>query len=280
MDPSPQNEPPQGKPPRVERRQSLRSQELAVIENGFFDIPPRTRQLLVVAGFCGIVIVTVASLMGNRPASIPIDKVLHFCGYFVLALVMFLGLRPVWYIPALLALIGLGFVIEELQPLNGRTRDMADAIANSIGAATGSIVGMVLRAIYAYIRKEVSTATIRRRLKIYPGGATILREGDMLSRFYIIKSGKVRLIKRTDGTSRELTTLGPGEVIGAMGVIRNTAQFASAEAIETTTLYGMDLAELMESVGGIEHPVSLVLSTFADKIQFLVDRIDQMELES
>lgn len=261
----------------VERRKSLRSHELAVIEHGFFDIPPRTRRLLVVAGVCGIVIVTIASLMGNKPTTIQVDKILHFSGYFVLAFVLFLGLRPTWYIGALLALIGMGVLIEELQPLNGRTRDMEDAIANSIGVAVGSIAGMVLRMVFAYLRKEVTTASIRRRLQIYPAGATVIREGSMLSKFYIIKSGQVRLIKRIDGQSRELTTLDPGEVIGAMGVIRGTKQFATAEATQTTTLYGMDLSELMESAGGVEHPVSLVLATFADKMQLLIDRLEQLE---
>lgn len=259
---------------------SLRSQQLAVIAKGYFDIPPWTRNLLTVAGICGAIVVTVASLVGNQPATIEFDKILHFSGYFVLAFVMVLGLRPVWYIPGLLALVALGFLIEELQPLNGRSKDIEDAIANTIGVAAGAFAGILLRFIYSLIRKELTTAAIRRRLQTYPAGAMILAEGSRSKKFFIIKSGQVRIVKQVDDQPRELTTLGPGEVFGIMGIIQGTGHYASVQAIRPTTLFGMNLSELMDSAGGVEHPVSLVLATFADKMRELVDRLNELESDS
>ena len=146
-----------------------------------------------------------------------------------------------------------------------------------MGVAVGAICGLVIRAIYSYVRQEVSVAGVRNRLKSYPPGAVIMREGSRVRHFYIIKSGEVRLTQMIDNQPTELTTLGPGDVVGVLAVIRGTTQIATVEAIEPTVLYSMSLSELTDSAGGEEQPVSLVLTTFADKLVEAVERIHELE---
>lgn len=262
---------------RQPARRSLRSEQLAVIAKGAFDIPPGTRRVLIVAGVCGIIIAFVASLQGNRPSTIEIDKIMHFSGYFLLAFVFVMGLRPQMYIPGLIGLVLMGYVIEQIQPLTGRSKDIEDFYANTIGIAAGAVVGLIARFIYSLVRKELTTASIRRRLQTYPTGATILREGGRSNKLYIIKSGEVRLSKMVDDQPKELTTLGPGEVIGLLGCIQGTPQYSTVTALRPTAIYGLSLRELLESSGGKEHPVALVLTTFADKTRELVDHLNEIE---
>ncbi len=84
----------------------------------------------------------------------------------MLALILVLGLRPVRYIPILPGLTGFGFLIEELQPLNGRSRDIGDGNANTIGLAVGALFGIVARFVYLAMRRELSTAAVRRRFRV------------------------------------------------------------------------------------------------------------------
>ncbi len=267
-------------PVQSTQQSSLHSIQLAAITKGVFDIPPRTRRLLSIAGLCGIIIVIVASLQGNRPATIEVDKVLHFSGYFVLAFILVLGLSPKYYVPALLTLIGLGYLIEVVQPLNGRSRDIEDFFANTIGVGVGTFAGLIARGIYAFLKKEIAAIEVRRRLRNYSVGETILSEGAQTSRLFVIESGSVKLTKQFNGKSKDLTTLGPGDVIGLLGAIQGTPQYSTATAVSRTSIYGMDLSELMDSAGGVKHPVALVLSTFADKTRELVERVHELESES
>jgi CRP-like cAMP-binding protein len=94
-----------------------------------------------------------------------------------------------------------------------------------------------------------------------------VREGDRVERFFIIKSGRVRLSRDVDGSERELAVMGPGEVVGALGVVRGEPQSGTLVALTPTSLYGMDLEELMDSAGGPEQPVSTVLRVLTDKLR-------------
>jgi hypothetical protein len=40
------------------------------------DVPPRIRLLLIIAGMIGIGLIGMESLVGNRPETIPIDKII------------------------------------------------------------------------------------------------------------------------------------------------------------------------------------------------------------
>jgi len=50
-------------------------------------------------------------------------------------------------------------------------------------------------------------------------GATVIREGDVADRFYVIAEGCAVVTRRTAGGSEELAQLGPGEYFGEMGMI-------------------------------------------------------------
>jgi VanZ family protein len=252
---------------------ALDSDQLARLGGGVLDMPRRTRNLLLVAGLAGVVIVLVESLVGGTKATLPVDKVLHFSGYCILAVVFVLGLRPRLFIPALVGLIGMGVAIEYLQPLNGRTFDWYDAGANSLGVAVGGAVGLLIRAGYAYVRKELAAVDIRRRQVQFRAGDLVLRQGQPVREFYVISRGEVTLTREADGVSTELGDAGPGQAVGVVGVIRHEPQYCSVRAKSKVSLVRMSLDDLFECSGGQEAPVSAVLASLAEAVSSLGDRL-------
>lgn len=92
---------------------------------------------------------------------------------------------------------------------------------------------------------------------------------------FIIKQGRVRALRNINGRDTEIATLGAGEVLGILGVVEHKPQYATLRALEPTVVYRMSMGELMESAGGDELPVSLVLSGLSSKVRALADQLSQ-----
>ena len=252
--------------------ESLKNLQLALQAQAVLDIPSRTRFILTLAGLSGITIIIVESMVGGTGHTVRVDKIIHFTGYAIVSIVLILGLKPLLFIPALFGLAVLGMGIEFLQVLNGRYADVADHMANMAGIGVGATIGLIIRTIYAYIKTELAEMNARNNLTHYNPGDVILREGDPIKKFYIIKKGKVQVTRKVNGTPIELTELGPGEVIGALGVIEGTPQYTTVNALSPTWVYGMDLNQLMTAAGGREQPVSTVLRALAAHLKDVIEK--------
>jgi len=65
----------------------------------------------------------------------------------------------------------------------------------------------------------------------------VFRQGDPGDKFYIIRSGKVRVFKRgSDGFETDLSVLGAGESFGQMPLLTDEARSTNVEAMEETHL--------------------------------------------
>jgi drug/metabolite transporter (DMT)-like permease len=93
-------------------------------------------RLFALTGGLAIIVIVVAGLTGHRPGTIGVATLLHFGGYASLAAVLVLGLRVRWQLPALASCVALGLLIELLQPLNRRSFEPADVLANAPGGDT------------------------------------------------------------------------------------------------------------------------------------------------
>lgn len=77
-------------------------------------------------------------------------------------------------------------------------------------------------------------------------GDLIFRQGDSGDRFYIIESGRVRVV--SDG--EELNDLWPGEAFGEIALLRDVPRTATVEAREDTALLALDRDEFIAAVTG------------------------------
>jgi hypothetical protein len=217
----------------------------------------------------GVILIVVGSLVGDRPETIEVDKVIHFSAYTTLATVFVLSLRPRWCIPALLGLALLSYGIEILQPLNMRSRDVDDAIANTLGVLVGAILGLAMRYGYGYVKSELESARIRRSLITLPAGATLVRQGQIVDKLYVIRMGMVILYQEKSGERIELGRLGPGEMFGLLAEILKMPQSVTVVAATPVQIYPIDYDELIKDVGGPKQPIGVILTCMAMELRKL-----------
>jgi len=253
----------------------IRSRQIAHYFTKTFDIPQRMRNILIVAGLTGVVLVFMESIIGGKPQTIEADKIIHFTGYALVAMVFVLGLRPVFFIPAMALLAIMGVGIEYIQASQGRSSEVGDMIANSVGISFGMAVGIIIRVIYGYLRKELAVAHVRKNILSYRPGDTILIQGQKIDKYYIIKKGKVRLTRKEGGKEGQIAVLGPGKIFGTLGIVLKQRQYSTVVAVEDSEIYGMNEQELIESAGGSDQPISLLVKQSAEYIVELHGKLNE-----
>jgi alkyl hydroperoxide reductase subunit AhpC len=75
----------------------------------------------------------------------------------------------------------------------------------------------------------------------YGPGETIVAEGDVADRFYVIAGGEVAVTRRTpEGEEVELATLGPGHFFGEVGILAETRRTATVRAVDDVELLSLE----------------------------------------
>lgn len=81
-----------------------------------------------------------------------------------------------------------------------------------------------------------------------PGGATVFRQGDPGGSLYVIRAGRVRVLKESNGRRRMVTTLGPGDFFGELAVVTGQARTATVEVLEDAELLRVPADKLEEMI--------------------------------
>ncbi len=245
----------------------------------YLDIPPRIRNVLIVVALAGMICAVIGSLMAKKGVAIEADKIVHFAGYTLLGALMIMGLRPILWPLGLILITGMSATLEVIQPIFGRSMDFSgDFTTNCMAVATGGGLGMLGRFIWSYIQTEMVNAGIRKATVGFGDGQVIFRQGEASDKFYIVRSGQVVLTKESGGTSSELARVGPGEVIGEMGVIQSLPRSATATAKGRCLLYGMTSQDLMDKRSdGQDHPGSIVSRVLAQRLRKANEKLEKYE---
>ena len=77
-------------------------------------------------------------------------------------------------------------------------------------------------------------------------GDIVIREGDTGDRFYVIESGTVEVTKE----GRHVATLGPGDFVGEIALLRDVPRVATVTATSDTVLQALDRATFIPAVTG------------------------------
>lgn len=243
--------------------QTLSNRELTLRSRRVLDLHPHKTRLIALAGISGVILIIVASLVGNRPETVGVDKLLHFGGYATLAAVFVLSLSPRWYLLSLAGLFGLGVLIELLQPLNMRLFEVNDIVANTAGVLVGAAVGLGARLAYSHLKTELAASQVRYKLLSFAPGEVIIGEGEMIDRFYVIKQGTVALYRQQDGVDVLITREHAGEMFGLLEEILREPVVTTVVAETAVQLYRIDYDKLIADVGGRSQPLGIVLDDLA-----------------
>lgn len=94
----------------------------------------------------------------------------------------------------------------------------------------------------------------------FPRGVDLMAQGDLSEALYVILEGRVSVLRSHEALQEPLllAILGPGEVVGEMGLLEGQARSATVRAVEDTIVVKVD-AEAVSRCA-FEHPeVSLAL---------------------
>ena len=108
---------------------------------------PRLALALTALLTLGIAIGTLMPSGLNAPPIPGGDKLHHVLGFGALVLPG-IALMPRWTLGLLAFGLGLGALIEGVQPSVGRSRELADFIADALGLGLGAAVGLTLAALW------------------------------------------------------------------------------------------------------------------------------------
>lgn len=126
----------------------------------------RTRTILLITFSLAAIIAFLTLRPDNGAVSSLLpwdDKVNHAMAFSALIFPVAL-FRPKWLLPALLMIAAYGWLIEIVQPLVGRNRDIMDWMADMTGAILGGTAGLLIGQVTALRsglsqRKKVAAKT-------------------------------------------------------------------------------------------------------------------------
>ncbi|MGB5195290.1 MAG: Crp/Fnr family transcriptional regulator [Polyangiales bacterium] len=98
-------------------------------------------------------------------------------------------------------------------------------------------------------------------------GATVFREGDPGGSLYVIRSGKVRVLKNSAGRQRVVITLGPGDFFGEMAVVTGRPRSATVEVVEDAELLKVPAGKLQEMVAGTGEVAIRLIRHLAERLE-------------
>lgn len=106
------------------------------------------------------------------------------------------------------------------------------------------------------------------------GGTTVFRQGDPGGSIYVIRAGKVRVVKESNGRQRVVITLGPGDFFGEMAVVTGGPRSATAEVIEDAELLKIPAGKLQEMVAGSAEIAIRLIRHLAERLEHANQLID------
>jgi CRP-like cAMP-binding protein len=112
-----------------------------------------------------------------------------------------------------------------------------------------------------------------RFLRIFGDGDVIFEEGSAGKHMYVIVSGSVRIVKKSEGEDAVIAALGKGELFGEMALVDSLPRSASAIAVgDDTSVVEIDHAQFAYLVGQQPAFALIILKALSLRLR------DQMEI--
>ncbi len=118
------------------------------------------------------------------------------------------------------------------------------------------------------------------KVEKYPKKSTIFHEGSQPDSFYLIKSGRVKIIKYSnDGKELILEIISEGEFFGAVAVMKGFPYPASAIAMEDTELAKISRSSLMKLLDRFPHLMMRLAMDIGERMRGSQEMLKNIALE-
>jgi CRP-like cAMP-binding protein len=95
----------------------------------------------------------------------------------------------------------------------------------------------------------------------------VFRQGDPGGSIYVIRSGRVRVIKEAHGRRRIVAKLGPGDFFGEMAAVTGRPRSATVEVVEDAELLKVPATKLQEMVTGNAEVAIRLIRHLAERLE-------------
>jgi CRP/FNR family transcriptional regulator, cyclic AMP receptor protein len=113
----------------------------------------------------------------------------------------------------------------------------------------------------------------------YTAGETIFLRGDKGDCFYVIVSGRVRIVLGvSDGREMTLRHQGPGTIFGEIAMLDGRARSADAMALDPTTLIRISRSHFMETAEHLPKLAQALLGALCARLRVLTDQVEAIAL--
>jgi CRP-like cAMP-binding protein len=84
--------------------------------------------------------------------------------------------------------------------------------------------------------------------KVYQDGEAIITQGEVGDCMYVIQSGKVEVIQKTDGNEVKLAELGKGDFFGEIALFESVVRTATVRAVGEVRVLTLDKKTLLRKI--------------------------------
>ena len=113
--------------------------------------------------------------------------------------------------------------------------------------------------------RAIAQMAHRRR---FSEGETVLRKGEVGSTLYVIRSGRMNVMRDTEGADAVvLASLGPGEFFGELALFDRQPRSATVIAAEETETLSLGRAEILDIIGRYPEVALAFLSSISSRLR-------------
>ncbi|MBK6605649.1 MAG: Crp/Fnr family transcriptional regulator [Leptospiraceae bacterium] len=111
----------------------------------------------------------------------------------------------------------------------------------------------------------------------------IFREGELATHIYFVKTGRVLLLKRINGTERIVGIINSGEIFGELALLDNSIRISTAKALEDSDIIKLDPKIVIELSSHNSEFMMNIFKGLAKRLvslsDFLMDNLELGDLE-
>ncbi len=114
----------------------------------------------------------------------------------------------------------------------------------------------------------------------FEAGATIFSEGEPGNEMYLIKSGRVKVIRSEKTGSKVLSVLGAGNLFGEMALIEAKPRSATVVAMEKTEVLVLTFSDLERIISNKPEFLFMLIQVLCKRIRFTTGQIRNYAIKS